>query len=72
MIPEGFAHGFQAITDDCELLYLHTGFYVPEAEMGLNVQDKRIGIEWPLPITGLSERDKSYVTINNEYNGVLL
>ena len=36
VIPEGFAHGFQALTDDCEMLYLHTAAYHPEAECGLN------------------------------------
>lgn len=72
IIPEGFAHGFQALTDDCELIYLHTNFYVPQAEAGLDVKDKRIGIDWPLPVAGLSERDKGYKPIENGYCGVLL
>jgi dTDP-4-dehydrorhamnose 3,5-epimerase len=72
IIPEGFAHGFQALTDDCELVYLHTGFYVPEADGGLNVEDKRLGIAWPLPVSGLSERDKGHAFIRDDYDGVRL
>ena len=72
ILPEGFAHGFQALTDHCEVIYLHTGFYVPEAEGGFNVEDKRIGIHWPLPISGLSERDKSHAFIADGYAGIIL
>ena len=69
VIPEGFAHGFQTLTDDCELLYFHTGLYTSEAEGGLNVEDQRIGINWPLPVNGLSERDRSFVFISDDYTG---
>lgn len=47
VIPEGFAHGFQTLTDDCEMLYLHTTAYAPDAEAGLNPQDARLAIAWP-------------------------
>jgi dTDP-4-dehydrorhamnose 3,5-epimerase len=56
-IPEGFAHGFQTLTDDCEMFYLHTAAYDPAAEGGLNPQDPTLAIPWPLPIAGLSARD---------------
>lgn len=72
IIPEGFAHGFQTLTDDCELIYLHTGFYVPESEGGFNVEDKRIAVDWQLPVSGLSERDKNLPFINDAYEGVAL
>jgi len=72
VIPKGCAHGFQALTDDCELVYFHTGFYVPEKDGGFNVEDKRLGIDWPLPIGGISARDKSHVFINDDYDGVFL
>ena len=39
LIPEGYAHGFQTLTEDCELIYLHTAAYHPEAEGALNVAD---------------------------------
>lgn len=54
LIPEGFAHGFQALTDDCELLYVNSAAYSPEAEDGLNPQDPALAIKWPLKIAALS------------------
>ena len=58
-VPEGFAHGFQTLDEDVELLYLHSEFYSAEHEGGLLYNDKSIAIEWPLSVLGLSERDKS-------------
>jgi dTDP-4-dehydrorhamnose 3,5-epimerase len=56
-IPEGFAHGFQTLTDDCELLYLHTAAYQPDAEDGLNALDPALAIPWPQPASERSARD---------------
>ena len=56
-IPEGFAHGFQAMTNDCEMLYLHTAAYAPESEAGYYVLDPRLAVRWPLPVHSLSVRD---------------
>ena len=60
LIPEGFAHGFQALTDDCEIVYLHTAAYAPEAQGGLRPDDPRLAIAWPLPITDMSSRDRTH------------
>jgi dTDP-4-dehydrorhamnose 3,5-epimerase len=68
LIPEGFAHGFQALTDDCELLYLHSTAYAPEAEAALNVRDARLAIAWPLPISQLSPRDANHPMLT-DYQG---
>jgi dTDP-4-dehydrorhamnose 3,5-epimerase len=68
LIPEGFAHGFQALEDDCELLYLHSTAYAPDAEVGINPQDPRLAIAWPLPVTQLSARDASHPMLN-DYEG---
>ena len=59
IIGEGFAHGFQVLGDHAELLYLHTAGYAPEAERRLNVTDPRIGISWPLAVSGLSDQDRN-------------
>ena len=59
-VPEGFAHGFQALTDNCEVLYLTTHFFSPEAEDGLRFDDPALGIRWPLPVSVLSRKDLSY------------
>lgn len=70
IIPEGFAHGFQTLSDNCEMLYFHTAPYHPGAEDVLNVHDPRLGISWPLPVTGLSPRDAGHPLLNNGFTGV--
>ncbi len=72
LIPEGFAHGFQAMTSDCELLYLHTADYRRDAEAGLSATDPRIAISWPLDIAEMSERDRSHPVANADFRGVTL
>jgi dTDP-4-dehydrorhamnose 3,5-epimerase len=56
-IPKGFAHGFQTLIDDTELLYLISEFYVPEAGNGVGYDDPAFGIKWPLPVSSISEKD---------------
>lgn len=72
LIPEGCAHGFQALTEDCELIYLHTAAYHPEAEGALNVADPRLNIAWPLPIGDLSERDRAQPFLGPDFPGIVL
>jgi len=64
-IPPGFAHGFQALENDVELLYLHSAPYTPECEGGVNPLDDEIGIKWPLPVTEISQRDQMLPAISN-------
>lgn len=70
VIPEGFAHGFQTLTKDCEMLYLHTAAYRSEAEGGLNARDPRLAIQWPLPIAEQSARDAGHPLISEDFDGV--
>jgi len=70
LIPEGFAHGFQTLSENCELIYLHSAPYVKEAESALNVTDPKIAISWPLEIAELSERDSSHPMIKNDFEGI--
>ena len=70
LIPEGFAHGFQTLSENCELIYFHTAPYVQDAEAGLNVADTVLGINWPLPITEISDKDHSYPMIHPDFEGV--
>ncbi len=72
LIPEGFAHGFQTLCDDCELIYLHSRAYTPEAEAGLNPKDPTLTITWPLAITELSTRDAQHPMIDHQFKGVTL
>ena len=70
ILPEGFAHGFQALEDDSELLYLHTNFYKPESEGGILYSDPRIAISWPLPVINLTGRDQTYPLLPHDYCGI--
>lgn len=72
VIPEGFAHGFQTLTDDCEMLYFHSAAYRPKAEDGLRPLDPRLAIDWPLEIADLSGRDAGHPLIDDAFRGVSL
>lgn len=58
LIPPGFAHGFQTLEDDTELIYWHSEAYSPKDEGGVCPRDAELAIRWPLPISDLSERDE--------------
>jgi dTDP-4-dehydrorhamnose 3,5-epimerase len=72
LIPEGFAHGFQTLSEDCEMLYFHTAAYQPSAEGGLNAQDPRLDIRWPEVVVGLSSRDAAYPPVTAAFVGLLV
>lgn len=61
-VPEGFAHGFVTLTDDTEALYQVSAFYTPGAERGLRYNDPAIGIDWPVDVTVISDKDLSWPT----------
>ncbi len=69
-IPEGFAHGFQCLSDNCELLYHHSEFYQPGAEAGIRFNDPLVNIEWPLPVTILSSRDEQHPNLDENFKGI--
>ena len=70
VIPEGFAHGFQVIKSNSELLYFHTESYIQKAEAGVLFNDEKIGIKWPLQLTDISDRDLRHRLITKEFKGV--
>lgn len=72
LIPEGFAHGFQSLTDDVELLYCHSAAYNAGSEDSLNAQDTHLAIRWPLPISEFSARDAAHPLIESGFKGVRL
>ena len=57
-VPEGFAHGFQTLTDEVEMIYAHSAAYAPDAEGGVQALDPALGIDWPRPVTQRSPRDE--------------
>jgi dTDP-4-dehydrorhamnose 3,5-epimerase len=71
-IPEGCAHGFQTLTPDAELLYLHTAEYAPHSEGGVRFDEPRIGIVWPLPVSEVSDRDLRHALLCDSFRGLVL
>ena len=69
-IPEGFAHGFQTLVPNCEMLYLHTEDYNSAAEGDINSNDPRISIKWPKLITERSERDNNSPILDKNFLGI--
>jgi len=59
-VPGGFLHGFQTLEDDCEIFYQVSEFYTPEAERGARYDDPSFEIEWPLPVSDISDKDASW------------
>jgi len=69
-IPEGFAHGFQTLTDDVEFMYFVTEFYSPELEGGLRYDDPRLAITWQLKPTEVSPRDQTHPLLDAGFTGL--
>jgi len=70
LIPEGFAHGFQTLAEDCEMLYFHTAAYHEADEGGVNALDPLLAIKWPLEVTTLSDRDLAHPRLAAEFKGL--
>ncbi|MGN6479267.1 dTDP-4-dehydrorhamnose 3,5-epimerase [Luteibacter sp.] len=69
-IPEGFAHGFQALTDEAHLLYMHTASWTAGYEGQLRFNDPVVGVEWPLPPVLVSSRDQAAPSVGDGFEGV--
>jgi len=72
VVPEGCAHGFQVLEAESELLYLHTAAYSPASEGGVRHDDPALGIDWPLDVADMSQRDRTHPLIAEDYCGVIL
>lgn len=72
LIPAGFAHGFQSLTENSEVLYLTDADYAPVHEAGLSVNDPVLAISWPLPVKNLSAKDASHPMLDEHFQGVEL
>ena len=59
-VPSDFAHGFQTLEDNVEIAYQMSEYYHPEASRGLRWDDPAFGIDWPLGISAISERDRAH------------
>jgi dTDP-4-dehydrorhamnose 3,5-epimerase len=70
LIPEGFAHGFQTLADDVEMLYVHSVAYSAGDEGGIHPRDARLAVDWPLPIEQLSPRDAAHAPLVTDFQGL--
>ena len=70
IIPKGFAHGFQALENNCIILYIHSNSYQKKSESGLNVLDKKLNVKWPIKINKISKRDRGFKYIDNNFKGL--
>lgn len=69
-IPEGFAHGFQALEENTEIIYFVTSCYAQEHERSLNPFDPQLEIAWPLECTDISEKDKDAPLLDTDFVGL--
>lgn len=69
-VPPGFAHAFQTLVDDIEVSYLVSAPYTPQAEGGVRYSDPMLGIEWPLPVTVISDKDASWPLLTSDGPGI--
>lgn len=69
-VPEGFAHGFQSLENNIEINYYTTEFYSPQDEGIVRYDDSKIGIEWPLEITDISDKDKNKAFLSDNFIGI--
>lgn len=60
LVPKGFAHGFVALCDDATVCYHMSQFYAPEVQRGARHDDPAFRIEWPVPISDMSEKDRTW------------
>jgi dTDP-4-dehydrorhamnose 3,5-epimerase len=59
-VPPMFAHGYQTLSDDADVVYQVDAFYAPQHERGLRYDDPRLAIRWPLPVSVVSAKDASW------------
>jgi dTDP-4-dehydrorhamnose 3,5-epimerase len=67
LVPKGFAHGFITLVENTEVIYKVTDYYSPEHDHSIRFDDPAIGVEWPIPATGvqLSDKDKKAPLLAN-------
>lgn len=72
LIPEGVAHGFQTVSNNCEMVYFHSTFYAPDHEGSIRYNDPLIAVSWPLPVAEVSVKDKNGPLLTSSFEGIQL
>jgi dTDP-4-dehydrorhamnose 3,5-epimerase len=70
IIPEGFAHGFQTLKDNSEMMYFHSKPFSSKSERGINSLEPKLNIKWPLKFTQISARDKNHSFLKLDFKGI--
>jgi len=70
IIPEGFAHGFQTLKDNSEMMYFHSKPFSSKSERGINSLEPKLNIKWPLKFTQISDRDKNQSFLKLDFRGI--
>lgn len=65
-VPPYFAHGYQTLTDEAEVVYQVSGAYTPGTERGLRHDDPALGLSWPVPVTSISDKDRSWPLLSEQ------
>lgn len=68
LVPEMFAHGYQALTDGAEVVYQVGEFYTPGYERGLRYDDPAFSIEWPMAVSVISDKDADWSLFDSDVN----
>ena len=66
LVPEGFAHAFLTLEDHSEVSYLVSARYTPAAESGLRYDDPLLAIDWPIPVTEVSPKDRDWPLLDDQ------
>ena len=71
-VPAGFAHGFQSLSEYSEITYMVSSVYNKESEGGVLYNDPKVNIQWPLPVSLVSDKDQAIPLIDSTFTGVIL
>lgn len=63
-VPEGCAHGCQSLEDGSEIHYMASAYFAPEHARGIRHDDPAFGIEWPLPVSAISDQDRNWPLVS--------
>jgi dTDP-4-dehydrorhamnose 3,5-epimerase len=72
LIPEGFAHGFQCLSERCSMIYFHSAAFTATAAGGIHPQDPKLAIIWPQQVARLSAQDAGYPMLQDDFSGVVI
>ncbi len=70
LVPKGFAHGFQSLTNNTQIIYLHSELYFKKLDTGINPLKNNLRFNWPIKVAKISKRDRSLPLVDNSFKGI--